>query len=223
MSAYQKEKMSAYQKENISTYLKLKLSTYLRKYINQPSVRAEVLLKKLSNKSLNSSIVKGQVLTNNKDVGIPKRKDISISKRIDVDIPTLKILLQSPIKYNVLSKSQPMKIKKSYCCYKKRGSIQKRKFDNWLGKFNNYKSNRKNELSLPCPAEGCNCGICSNIVDNYSNDVKKSLLLNAIIDKYETQISWNWPDWNYIEENSRNKKQSMNKSIASHFVREIYM
>ena len=65
--------------------------------------------------------VKGQVLTNNKDAGIPKRKDISIPQEIDVDIPISKILLQSPIKHIVLSRNQPLK--------KKLLLLQKKRFD----------------------------------------------------------------------------------------------
>ena len=47
--------------------------------------------------------------------------------------------------------------------------------------------------------------IFSNLFDNYGNDVKKSLLLNTSTDKYETQMSWNWHDWNQIGNNSKNK------------------
>ena len=142
--------------------------------------------------------VKGQVLTNNKDAGIPKRKDISIPQEIDVDIPISKILLQSPIKHIVLSRNQPLK-KKVTVVTKEEIWYKKRKFDNWLGKFNNCKNNENNYLSVPCPAEGYNCGIFSNIFDNYGNDLKKSFLLNM------TQTSWNWTDWNCISENSKNK------------------
>ena len=69
---------------------------------------------------------------------------------------------------------------------KEEDRYKKRKLDNWLGKFNNYKSNLNNSLSLSCLAEGCNCDTFSNLFDNYGNDVKKSLLLNTITDKYET-------------------------------------
>ena len=53
--------------------------------------------------------------------------------------------------------------------------------------------------------------------------MKNSLLLNSSTEKYESQIYWNWHDWNYIEENSKNKKQSMKKSITLHFARSIYV
>ena len=46
----------------------------------------------------------------------------------------------------------------------------------------------------------------SNTFDDYDINVKNALLLNSSTDKYESQISWNWYDWNYIEENSKNKK-----------------
>ena len=68
----------------------------------------------------------------------------------------LTILFQSPIKHNVLSKSQPIKKRKVTVVTKEEISYQNRKFNNWLGKFNNYKSDENNLLSLPCPAEGCN-------------------------------------------------------------------
>ena len=92
-----------------------------------------------------------------------------------------------------------------------------------MGKFNNYKSNEKKILLLPYPAEGCNCEFFSYIFDNYGNDVKKSLLLNTMTDKYETQIYWNWPDWNYIGDNSKNKTQPMKQIIVLHFARVIYV
>ena len=89
---------------------------------------------------------------------------------------------------------------------KKRSHSKKRKFDNWFGKYYNYRNNDNNLLSLPCPAEGCNCGMFINIFDNYDINVKNSLLLNSSIEKYESQISWNWHNRNYIRENSKNKK-----------------
>ena len=61
----------------------------------------------------------------------------------------------------------------------------------------------------------------SNIFDNYDINVKNSLLLNTSTGKYKSQISWNWHDWNYIGENSKNKKQSMKKIFALHFTRSI--
>ena len=92
-----------------------------------------------------------------------------------------------------------------------------------MGKFHNYKSNDKDLLSLLYPAEGCNWGYFSIIFDNYGIDVKTSLLLNTSTDKYETQISWNWHDLNYIGDNLKNKKQPMKKSIALHFARSIFV
>ena len=55
---------------------------------------------------------------------------------------------------------------------KEEDRYKKGKLDNWLDKFNNYKSNLNNLLSLPCLAEGCNCGTFSNLFDNYGNDAK---------------------------------------------------
>ena len=121
-----------------------------------------------------------------------------------VDIPMWRILYQSPIKHKILSKNQPIKKRKVTAVTKKEVPFKNRKFDNWLGKFNNYKSNDNNLLLLPCLAEGCNCGILSNIFDNYDINIKKLLFLNSSIDKYESQISWNWHDWNYIGNNSNN-------------------
>ena len=63
----------------------------------------------------------------------------------------------------------------------------------------------------------------SNVFDNYDIEVKNSLLLNSSTGKYESQISWNWYDWIYIGDNSKNKKQSMKKSVALHFARSIYV
>ena len=82
------------------------------------------------------------------------------------------ILSQSPIKYNVLSKNQPIKNRNVTVVTKEEVPYTKRKFDNWLGKFNNYKSNDNNFLSLPCPAEVCNCGFFSNMFDSYDIGVK---------------------------------------------------
>ena len=87
------------------------------------------------------------------------------------------------------------------------------KFDNWFCKYYNYRSIDNNLLSLPYPAEDCNCGIFSNIFDNYDINVKHSLLFNSLIGKYESQMSRNWHDWNYIGENSKNKKQSTKKVL----------
>ena len=47
-----------------------------------------------------------------------------------------------------------------------------------MGKYNNYKSKENNFLSLRCPAKNTDCGIFSNIFDNYDNELKKSFLLN---------------------------------------------
>ena len=63
----------------------------------------------------------------------------------------------------------------------------------------------------------------SNMFDNYDINMKNAFLLNSSTEKYESQMSWNWHDWNYIGENSKNKKQSMKKSIALHFSRSIYV
>ena len=52
-----------------------------------------------------------------------------------------------------------------------------------------------------------------NIFDNYDINVKNSLLLNSSTGKYESQMSWNWHDWNYIGENSKNEKQSTKKVL----------
>ena len=71
----------------------------------------------------------------------------------DVDIPMSTILFKSPIKHNVLSKNQPIK-KRKVAVVSTEEVTYKKKFDNWLGKFNNYKSNDNNLLSLPFPAEG---------------------------------------------------------------------
>ena len=81
------------------------------------------------------------------------------------------ILYQSPIKHNILSKNQPIKKRKVTAVTKEEVPLKKRKFDNWLSKFNNYKRN-DNNLLLPCLAEGCNCGFFSNIFDNYDINVK---------------------------------------------------
>ena len=67
-----------------------------------------------------------------------------------------------------------MKNRKVIGVTKEEVRYKKRKFDNWLGKFNKYKNNENNLLSLHCPAEGCNCGFFSKIFDNYGNDVKKN-------------------------------------------------
>ena len=123
------------------------------------------------------------------------------------------ILSQSPIKHNVLNKNQPIKKIKVTDVSKEKVPSKRRKFDNWLGKYNSYKSNDNNLLSLPYPAEACNCGMFSNIFDNYDINVKNSLLFNSLTGKYESQMSWNWHDWNYIGENSKNKKQSMKKVL----------
>ena len=73
----------------------------------------------------------------------------------DVDIPMSTILFKSPIKHNVLSKNQPIK-KRKVAVVSTEEVTYKKKFDNWLGKFNNYKSSDNNVLSLPYPAEDCN-------------------------------------------------------------------
>ena len=52
--------------------------------------------------------------------------------------------------------------------------------------------------------------------------MKTSLLLNTSTDKYETQISWNWYDWNYIGDNVKRRKTTNEKSIALHFARSIF-
>ena len=98
VSIPKREKISR-PKKKMSTYLEINLLTYLpRIIINQSlsifptnkdvgipffkesSVPYNFHHRILSNKSPNSSIVKDQILTNNKDVGIPRKK-ISISKK----------------------------------------------------------------------------------------------------------------------------------------------
>ena len=54
----------------------------------------------------------------------------------------------------------------------------KRLFNNWLGKFNNYKSDGNNYLSLRYPANDCDCGIFSNIWDNYDLFLRNALMVN---------------------------------------------
>ena len=48
-----------------------------------------------------------------------------------------------------------------------------------MGKFYNYKSDDKYNLSLRYSAIGCECGTFSNIFDTYSDDLKKALLINT--------------------------------------------
>ena len=83
-------------------------------------------------------------------------------------------------------KNQPIKKKKNTDVNKEEVSIKKGKFDNLVGKYYNYRSNDTNLLSLPCPAKNYNCGICSNIFDNYDINVKHSLLFNLLTGKNES-------------------------------------
>ena len=53
----------------------------------------------------------------------------------------------------------------------------------------------------------------SHVFDNYDINVKNALLLNSLTGKFESQISWNWHDWNYIGDNSKNKKKSLKKML----------
>ena len=62
-------------------------------------------------------------------------------KSKDIDIPISKILPQSPIKHNVIIKNQPIRKRKVTVVTKEEVPFKKMKFDNWLGKYNNYKSN----------------------------------------------------------------------------------
>ena len=109
---------------------------------------------------------------------------------------------QSPIIHNILRIS------------KDELSINNRKYENWFGgKYYNYRSDNDNLLSLPCPAINCKCGIFSQVFDNYDINVKKALLKNTLTGTFETKISWNWNDWNYVGDNSKNKKQSLKKLL----------
>ena len=65
----------------------------------------------------------------------------SISKTKGVGIPMSTILYQLPIKHNILSKKQPIRKRKVTVVTKEEVPFKKMKFDNWLGKYNNYKSN----------------------------------------------------------------------------------
>ena len=132
-------------------------------------------------------------------------KKIIKSKTKDVNIPISNILSQSPIKHNVLSKNQPIRKRKITDVTKEEVPFKKRQFNSWFGKNHNYRNNNNNLLLLPCPAEGCNCGMFINIFDNYDINMKNSLILNSSTEKYESQISWSWRNWNYIGENSKNK------------------
>ena len=101
-----------------------------------------------------------------------QEENFSVYKKTDVNIPMSTILFQSPIKHNVFSRNQPIKKRKVTDVIKQEFSYKKRKFDSWFGKYYNYRSNDDNLLSLPCPAENCNCGIFSNIFDNYDINMK---------------------------------------------------
>ena len=63
----------------------------MSRYLFQPSVPVKVPPNKVSNELFNSDTVNDHVLTNNKDVSIPKKKDVDISK-INVNIPHKKDL-----------------------------------------------------------------------------------------------------------------------------------
>ena len=53
--------------------------------------------------------------------------------------------------------------------------------------------------------------------------MKNVILLNSLTEKFESQISWNWHDWNYIGDNSKNKQQSMKKVLLYICARSIYV
>ena len=107
-------------------------------------------------------------------------------KSKDIDIPISKILPQSPIKHNVIIKNQPIRKIKVTVVTKEEVSFKKRKNDNWFSKYYNYRSNDNSLLSLPYPAKNYNCGIISNIFDNYDINVKISLLFNLLTGRYES-------------------------------------
>ena len=107
MSAYQKEKMPAYPKKIDVDIHQNKVVNIPPMNNNQPSVPFNDPPKKVFKKSFNKSTVKDQVLTNNKDVGIPKRKDDSIPKKISTkvaDVPSVHVNIP-PSKNNIFKQT----------------------------------------------------------------------------------------------------------------------
>ena len=92
-----------------------------------------------------------------------------------------------------------------------------------MGQYYTYRSDDKNNLSLRCPAIGCECGTFAKVFDDYGVDLKKALLVNTKSNCEENEISWNWSDCNYVGKDSKNKKQSMKKCVALHFARAMYV
>ena len=63
-----------------------------------------------------------------------------------------------------------------------------------MGQYYTYRSDDKNNLSLRCPAIGCECGTFAKVFDDYGADLKKALLVNTKSNCEENEISWNWSD-----------------------------
>ena len=166
--------------------------------------------------------MKNKIHTINKNIVDIHSNTIHNNNNNDVNIT--KSLSQSPIIHNIVRISQQINKRKVIDDTKEVLSNNTRKFENWFGgKYYNYRSNNDILLSLPCPADNCKCEFFSHVFDNYDVNVKHVLLKNTLTGIFESQICWNWNDWNYVGDNSKNKKQSLKKIVALHFARSIYV
>ena len=100
------------------------------------------------------------------------------------------LLSQQPMIHNVLTKNQPLKIRKISVKQPEKTRFTQRSCSNLLGKLNNYKSYEMFSLSLGYPAKEYDCGIFFNVIDNYD------ISLKIIICQYDNTkqvkcISWN--------------------------------
>ena len=87
-----------------------------------------------------------------------------------------------------------------------------------MGRSYDYIKSNEWEPSLPCPTEGCSCGILSNFFDSYNYETKRKWLTN----KYDNnilcdEVSSKWDDWDL----HKVTKQSLKKCVTLDF--EKYM